>query len=192
MPTTTDPDQVEGNPMDPLEEDAFPLQEGPRPGLTGTIPRLPNSRPPRRPTTTDPETGPTTPLPPPVTPSGPVSGRSSTVSTDPTRPVVDPKDFREAVRDAVDIGFVLGGQFVGSVHASRTGQTRDAQRWLPTVAERRRVANPAHRIARRHIVNSSDTMDAVDVALMAAGIGAYASRAAFGLAELEEVPDDDE
>lgn len=184
--TTTEPDL----PLE-LDEDLVAPPHNLGALVLGRLPRLPGSpRPPTPPPPT--ESAPASPVsgPPLDAPPGPGSGRSSTGSTDRAADPVDPKDFRDAIRQGVDIGFVLGGQFIGTVHARRSGEERDANRWKPTRTERRRVADPAHRIARRHIANSADAMDAIDVALMAAGVGAYVSRAGFNLDELEDLDAD--
>jgi hypothetical protein len=185
MPTT--------DPLPPLELEEEETLLPPRP-LLGGLPGFPRSRP--LPPSSPPDPPPIPGRPPPTVSPGPDSTGSSPGSTDrPPRvdspaPPIDPRDFREAVRAGVDIAFVIAGQAVGSVSARRTGAARDANRWKPTPGERRRVADPAFRIARRHIVNSTEAMDAIDLCLMAAGVGAYVSRAGFNLAELEDLDAD--
>lgn len=175
--------------VEDLEEPEGPPDAPGRPRLTGRTPRLPISRPERTSPTPparaeehpEPEPGPG-PSPLDAPPGDPSSSRSSRASTDDD--VVSPKDLKAAIRQAADVGFVLAGQGIGALHARARRQPKIASQWLPTPAERELVLDPAGRIIGRHIRGDVQTADAVDAALIAAGLGAFTVRAAFGLEPL--------
>lgn len=193
-PTRPDPSETEAETVDlpQASPPPPPTEEGPAPaGLAGRLPSLHGFQTRGRPRPRPSSDG-LPPTAPPETPSpaGTAGAESSTVFTDqPKRPEpqVDPKDFRDAVRDGVDIGFTLAGQAVGFAAAKRTGERFDRARWRPTPEEKRRVTDPAHRIAKRHVSTSTQANDVIDVCLMGAGVGAYLQRAAF-----DETPDPEE
>lgn len=174
-----------------------------RPAVTGDLPRIPlPSRPPKpSPPTTAEATGPEGPgealAPPPSLSGNPIlAERSSPASTDepakpakPDQPVeepIDPKDLQAAVGQLADVSFVLFGQLVGRADARARSLPEVDSKWVPTDEERLFVAEPAARIAKRHIKAPRQALDVIDGTLIAAGVAGFTVRGLTGVTPLDK------
>jgi hypothetical protein len=92
--------------------------------------------------------------------------------------------------------FVLAGQGIGVLHDRARRQANpqavvehEQQRWVPTPAERALVLAPASRIIARHLPDTDlASADAIDAALIAAGLAAFSTRSMFGIDALAQTP----
>ncbi len=177
-----------------------PTSGPPRPAVTGDLPRipLPSRRPRPSPPTTMEATGPAElPAAPQLESSaGPTPPeRSSPASTDPGKakpdPVkpdeepIDPKDLQAAVGQLADVSFVLFGQLVGRADARARSLPAVDAKWVPTEQERLFVAEPAARIAKRHIKAPRQALDVIDGTLIAAGVAGFTVRGLTGITPLD-------
>lgn len=152
-----------------LQED---LDESPT-GL-GSTPRFPTS--PSRSRQSPPSPN---PAPGQEEPSGPTVTESSTASTEPDEEWVDPKDLQAAIRQTVDVGFVLVGHGFGIAEQRAKRLAKVDPKWTPTPQEREAVQAPAARLAKRHVKAPAQAMDTLDICLIAAGVGSFAVRASM-------------
>lgn len=173
-------------PDDPvLEEDLEPSEPESR-GTGAPLPQFPQSRRSTSPRATEPHP----PSPSRLEGEGPLgpgsvaaTGRSSPTSTDEDddEEFVDPKDLHAAVRQVVDISFVLVGQGMGTLEKRAKRLPEVDPRWKPTKEEREFVLEPAGRIVKRHVKAPAAAMDTIDGCLIGVGVGGFALRAYFGV-----------
>lgn len=186
-------DEPNQPPNPPEQEEEGTLPAGPRGGLRrglGLLPQFPSSPRPR-PASPRPDAGPG------FDPSQATTG-SSTASTEdpfaggippkdiqepPTRPLTQAelKDFADAIRQGVDIGFVWVGHGMGQLEKRAKGLPTVDEKWVPTESERAFVSEPAGRIARRHVHADHTALDTIDGLLIAIGIGAFGTRNALNI-----------
>jgi hypothetical protein len=176
---------------DELEE--LPEQMGP----LAPLPQFPRSNPrPNRPATPaaenpsleEPPLPPALPARPAESSAPPGTGISTTASIDRAAEpveVADPADIQAAIAQAVDIGFVGVGQLMGQVDRRARGLEATDPKWVPTVQERKFVADPAARIAKRHLKIDATALDTVDLLLIGVGVGGFTIRRATGVDPLE-------
>ena len=126
--------------------------------------------------------------------SDPDGATSSPGSTEPDPPKpgdddwVDPKDLQAAIRQTVDVGFVLVGQGFGVLEKRAKGLPAVDPKWVPTEEERQLVQAPAARLAKRHVKAPAAAMDTIDICLIAAGVGSFAVRGVTGAAPMGGEP----
>jgi len=170
-------------PEEAAQAEASPL-EAPLPSLPG--PKRRPSEPPPRP---EGQLPPSSPEPRP--PAGPsqstgAPGTSSTASSEPTRPKperkADPEEVKSALGEGVDIALELVCGGAGYLHQNvARGQELPGGAWRPTALERERIHAPAQRIIRRHTAEMGLVdADAIDAALVAAGLLRITTRSVLG------------
>lgn len=174
---------------DPLVSDDAPAEEpgpAPRTKVLAAQPRLPSSPTPSQSRPRPEQVSPGQPeASTPVSTDLPVSPAPPTASA-PASDLVPPEDLRKAISQAAEVTLVIFGQGAAIVHRRvAPDKAGDPKRWVPTRDERRRIAAPVGRIAKRHVASSAEAADMIDGALITAGLGSFVLRAAFDVEEAE-------
>lgn len=146
--------------------------------LTAPLPRIPGfHRPPSPQRPSDAQEGPTA---------------SSRASIEPTRVERIPlAEFRAAIREAVDIVFLIFGALVGRALDHRRHREHDPEHWKQTPAERKAVVDPGSRLVRRHLKNEPKAQDTLDLLLVGTGVARYGGRTVLDIPDLEQLPEED-
>lgn len=187
MPTTRPPEQSETEPQTtpetaPPEPTAQTPPETPQRGLTAPMPRIPDFP---RPIPSE-------------RPSGAHNGAQTTTASSPASTSEGVKraervplpEFRQAIREGIDLVFLIFGGLVGRYLDRRRGREFDPQHWRQTPAERAAVVDPGSRFLRRHLRDEPRAQDTLDLLLMGTGVGRYTARTVLDLEPIEDLPEE--
>jgi len=100
-------------------------------------------------------------------------------------------EFRQAIREGIDLVFLVFGGVVGRYLDHRRHRPHDPNHWKQTPDERKAVVDPGSRFIRRHLKDEPKAQDTLDILLMATGVSRYTARTVLDIDHLEELPEEE-